>query len=283
VTAALRAVSDLHIAYAENRDLVDSIRPQHPGDWLLVAGDVAERLTDIEWALATLRERFACVIWTPGNHELWTLRDEFPQLVGAARYERLVRLCRDLDVVTPEDQFHVWSGAGGPVTVAPLFLLYDYSFLSPGSATVAESYAKAEAAGIVCTDEYFLHPDPYPSRAEWCAARVEYSRRRLDEVDGMHPLVLVTHWPLVRHPTAILRHPEFAQWCGTTRTADWHTRYDVAAAVYGHLHIPQHTVHDGVRFQEVSVGYPREWKRFGLRRPLAQQVLPAPRPGSVTG
>jgi hypothetical protein len=73
--------------------------------------------------------------------------------------------------------------------------------------------------------------------------------------------VLVNHFPLVREPTRVLRYPEFAQWCGTDRTADWHLRYRAAVAVYGHLHIPRTTWYDGVRFEEVSVGYPREWSR----------------------
>ena len=63
----------------------------------------------------------------------------------------------------------------------------------------------------------------------------------------------------------MLRHPEFAQWCGTERTADWHLRYRAAAVVYGHLHIPRTTWYDGVRFEEVSLGYPREWR--APRRP----------------
>ncbi len=55
----------------------------------------------------------------------------------------------------------------------------------------------------------------------------------------------------------MLRYPEFAQWCGTERTADWHTRFNAKAVVYGHLHIPRTTWEDGVRFEEVSLGYPR--------------------------
>ena len=45
-------------------------------------------------------------------------------------------------------------------------------------------------------------------------------------------------YPLIREPTMILRYPQFAQWCGTTRTRDWHLRFNAAAVVYGHLHIP---------------------------------------------
>lgn len=40
----------------------------------------------------------------------------------------LVKMCRSIGVITPEDLFPVWEGPGGPVTIAPLFLLYDYTF-----------------------------------------------------------------------------------------------------------------------------------------------------------
>ena len=52
--------------------------------------------------------------------------------------------------------------------------------------------------------------------------------------------------------------------------------YDAEAVVYGHLHIPRTTWYDGVRFEEVSVGYPREWQQRGLPDPLLRRILPAP-------
>src|SRR5690606_18454048 len=140
-----------------------------------------------------------------------------------------------------------------------------------------EALADAYRSRVVCTDEYLLHPDPYPSRAAWCHARVEETRRRLAACGRDLPMVLVNHWPLVREPTRVLRHPQFAQWCGTELTADWHREFPTAAVVYGHLHIPRVTVHDGVRFVEVSLGYPREWGRYVLPDTLLRQVLPAPR------
>ena len=73
----------------------------------------------------------------------------------------------------------------------------------------------------------------------------------------------------------VLRYPQFAQWCGTELTADWHTRFNTAAMVYGHLHIPRTTWYDGVRHEEVSVGYPREWRRLG-GPPGPRQILPYP-------
>jgi hypothetical protein len=44
--------------------------------------------------------------------------------------------------------------------------------------------------------------------------------------------------------------------------------------VYGHLHIPRTTWYDGVRFQEVSVGYPREWRRRGSAPEPPRTILP---------
>ncbi len=104
----LLAVSDLHVRYPENRAIVEDLRPGSDGDWLIVAGDVVERIDDVVGTLALLRDRFAAVVWVPGNHELWT----------RATYR----------------------------------------------------------AGVVCTDEHLLAPDPYPDRAAWCAARIAYSR-----------------------------------------------------------------------------------------------------------
>lgn len=270
----LLAISDLHIGFEENRTLLEGLRPGSENDWLLVAGDVAELVDDIHWALKTLASRFRKVVWAPGNHELWTHPRDTLDLRGTARYAHLVDMCRELGVVTPEDPYPVWEGPGGPVAVAPLFLLYDYSFLPPGHITKEQGLAYAHSTGVVCTDEFLLHPDPYPSREAWCRARVAETGRRLaTEIPEDLPTVLVNHYPLDRHPMNVLWYPELAMWCGTELTADWHRRFRVAAMVYGHLHIPRTTRHEGVRFEEVSVGYPREWRKRssgprGLRRIL---------------
>jgi 3',5'-cyclic AMP phosphodiesterase CpdA len=271
----LLAVSDLHIAYPENRQIVQGLRPESDEDWLLVAGDVGEQFADVEWALRTLRDAFSVVIWAPGNHELWTPVRDPVQLRGEERYRAIVALCRDIGVVTPEDPYRVWDGDGGPVTVAPLFTLYDYSFRPAGASTKEEGLAIAYQTGIICTDEALLHPDPYPTREAWCEARVAATERRLAARDPDIPTVLVNHYPLVREPTRVLRYPQFAQWCGTTLTADWHVRFDAAAVVYGHLHIPRTTWYGGVRFEEVSLGYPREWRRRGGTPNPVRQILPA--------
>ncbi|MDK1476367.1 metallophosphoesterase [Streptomyces sp. 549] len=273
---SLVAISDLHVRYAENRDIVEGLRPESDDDWLVVAGDVAENFDDVVWALGTLNDRFAKVIWTPGNHELWTPPNDPVQLRGEERYLHLAKTLRQLGVVTPEDPYPVWQGPGGPAVIAPLFVLYDYTFRPGGTYSKEGALAVAHEAGVVATDEYFLHPDPYPSRDAWCRERLAYTRSRLDRLDPALPTVLVNHFPLVREPTRVLHYPEFALWCGTEATADWHVRYRATAVVYGHLHIPRTIECDGVPHREVSLGYPREWRS----RPFAPaglcRILPEP-------
>ena len=161
-------------ATPENRAIVEGLRPASDGDWLIVAGDVAERVDDVVGTLTCCASGsppwYGCRATTscgPGRRRASLLRGE--------RYH-LVQACRAAGVLTPEDPFPVWTGEGGPAVVAPLFLLYDYSFLPDGTATAEEGLAAAYTAGVVCTDEHLLAPDPYPDRAAWCAARVAYSR-----------------------------------------------------------------------------------------------------------
>jgi predicted phosphodiesterase len=272
----LLALSDLHVAYPENREIVTNLRPGSDGDWLLLAGDVGELFADIEWALSTLSERFETVIWAPGNHELWTHPEDPVKLRGVERYAHLVELCRRLGIVTPEDPYRVWTGPGGSATIVPLFTLYDYSFRPEGAQTKEQGLAVAYETGVVCSDELLLHPDPYLSREAWCQARIEMTERRLAARNPALPVIFVSHYPLVREPTEVLRYPQFAQWCGTTRTHDWHLRFSASTVVYGHLHIPRVTWHDGVRFVEASIGYPREWQRWTTRPQIPRQILPVP-------
>ncbi|AXB43000.1 metallophosphoesterase family protein [Amycolatopsis albispora] len=259
----LFATSDLHVTHEGNAEVVDTIQPDGPEDWLLVAGDVGEQVPAIMKTLKMLRDRFAKVIWVPGNHELWTTDRDPVQLRGQARYDELVRRCREIDVLTPEDEFAVWEHGSEPLTIAPMFLLYDYSWRTPAAQGRPLSVAmdQAREAGVICTDEYFLHPDPYPTRQEWCAQRLKVTEQRLQQIPADRKTILMSHWPLHRHPTEPLYWPEFAMWCGTTETEDWHLRFRAEIAVYGHLHIPRSTQADGVRFEEVSLGYPREWRK----------------------
>lgn len=258
----LLAISDLHLASSINRAALDAL-PTRPEDWLIVAGDVAERLETVSEALDFLAQRFAKVIWVPGNHELWA-RPSLDEPAGVARYGALVDRIRTLGVVTPEDPFPVWPGplpAGvARLVIAPLFLLYDYSF-RPDDVPIDRVVEWAEETHNVCSDELLLSPAPYGSRIEWCHARLAEAERRLtDEIPSGSHTVLVNHWPLRRDVVRIPRVPRFTPWCGTVLTEDWHIRFSAYAAVSGHLHTRRTDMRGATRFEEVSLGYPRQWE-----------------------
>jgi 3',5'-cyclic AMP phosphodiesterase CpdA len=263
----LWATSDLHVGYAENRQAVEQL-PAHPDDWLIIAGDTGETPAHLEFVLKTLGKRFERLIWTPGNHDLWTPRDWPSEKRGVAHYERLVALCRSYGVLTPEDPYAKWPGDGPTRAIVPTFLLYDYSFRPPGI-TRDSAIAWASATGVRSADEDLLAADPYPTRDAWCAARVAATEERLAALPPDAKLIVVNHFPLRQDLAILPRIPRFSIWCGTTKTNDWHRRFNIEASVYGHLHLRSSRVIDGVRFDEVSLGYPKQWNQ---QRPLADYL-----------
>jgi hypothetical protein len=232
---------------------------------------VGETTAHLRLAFETLRPRFARLLWVPGNHELWTVPRE--PLRGEAKYRAMVGLCREHGVLTPEDPWPAWTGEGGPCTIALLFLLYDYSF-APDGMDPRAAVAWAAEEGLRCTDEDVLHPDPFPSREAWCAARCAEAEARLAGVRGR--LVIVNHYPLRRELARLPRIPRFAVWCGTRRTEDWPWRFGADVVVAGHLHLRTTDWIDGVRFEEVSLGYPRQWAAGRGAGAYLREILPGP-------
>lgn len=252
----LYALSDLHLGHEANRQALSGITG-HPNDWLILAGDVGETGAHLEFAFEILKPRFAQLVWVPGNHELWTLPSG-KEARGQFKYRELVALCRSHQVLTPEDPYPiVWIGRT-VVRIAPLFLLYDYSF-RPLDVPAERAVEWAGEAGIVCADEVLLHADPYAGVADWCRARCELTARRLTSHGNNLPTVLINHFPLRKDLAILPRIPRFSVWCGTHRTEDWHLRFNAAVVVSGHLHIRSTSRRDGVRFEEVSLGYPHQW------------------------
>ena len=270
----LWAISDVHVGFEANRKAVEAMA-HHGDDWLILAGDTGDTLPQLELVLDVVTARFAKVIWTPGNHDLWTPRQWPETRRGVAHYARLVEACRARGVVTPDDPFAVWPHTGH--VIAPCFTLYDYSF-GPAGMTPDEAVAWAAETKVQCADELLLSPSPLPSRAAWCAERVAITEARLDALPADARLILVNHFPLRPDLAVLPRIPRFTIWCGTTRTADWHTRYRAEVVVSGHLHMRSTRWRDGVRFEEVSLGYPAQWQQTKTAGHYLRQVLPAPSP-----
>jgi len=273
----LYAISDLHLYYQSNRRALENM-PFYKKDWLIVAGDIGETLELHRYALALLTARFAQVLWVPGNHDLWTIPSttltEHHER-GEEKYLSLVALCREYGVLTPEDPYVTWSGEGASALLVPLFLLYDYSF-RPDDVPQERALAWAEETNVVCTDEALLHPDPYPTRIAWCLARCAATEKRLSKEVSNVPVVFINHFPMRQALVRFKHIPRFSLWCGTRQTEDWHRRFPTTAVVYGHVHMRATDFQDGVRFEEVSLGYPQQWRQTDGIQAYLREILPGP-------
>src|SRR5687768_9072461 len=147
----LWAISDVHVRHDANRKLLEEL-PAHPDDWLILGGDIGETIEHLLFTLDTLAPKFAQLLWIPGNHDLWTPTKTPLEERGEAHYRKLVALCREHGALTPEDDFVRWPGEGPETYLAPLFLLYDYSFRPP-EVPLSGAVAWAIESGVLCTDE----------------------------------------------------------------------------------------------------------------------------------
>ncbi|MCJ1331925.1 hypothetical protein MMC10_008617 [Thelotrema lepadinum] len=155
------------------------------------------------------------------------------------------------------------------VIIALIFTLYDYSFRPP-HIPLPRALSWAAEHDIEATDEHLLSPHPYASREAWCAALVTQFTRKFTATSLSHPhvpYVIVNHWPLREDLVYIPRIPRFSLWCGTKETEEWH-RGGVFGEAYGgakvvvtgHLHVRRTDWIEGCRFEECSLGYPRQWE-----------------------
>jgi calcineurin-like phosphoesterase family protein len=235
----------------------------HGEDWLIVAGDTSEKLEYHQLAFQELNKRFGKIIWVPGNHDLWTVHREGEYAKrGVDKYNALIELARSHGVTTPEDPFLKWPmkvrEGRDSLMIAPLFLLYDYSF-RPKSIEKKDVKEWVRQKHAECSDEFLLHPEPYESREDWCWSRCKMTANKLSSISENYKTILVNHWPLRLDIIDIPRVPRFTPWCGTVITRNWHKKYRAAVVVSGHLHTRRTDIIDDCRFEEVSLGYKRQW------------------------
>ncbi|KAI0147609.1 metallophosphoesterase-like protein [Xylariaceae sp. FL1272] len=278
----LYAIGDLHLGYEFNKTALNDLEP-HLEDGLILAGDVGEKPEHLEHVFAICKNQFKEVFWVPGNHELYTMPPA-KQPRGVAKYGQCVEIARKYGIHTPEDDFFRWEGEGGPVIIAPIFTLYDYTF-RPADITHERAVKWAEEADTVATDEFILHTDPYISKDDWCKVLVDKFETKLRETVSQNPgtpLIIINHWPLREDLVFIPRVPRFSLWCGTKATEDWHTRFNAKVVVSGHLHVRRTDWKDHVRFEECSLGYPKQWEDAREKgrniNDMLREILPGPEP-----
>ena len=223
--------------------------------------------------LRTLQPRFAQLVWTPGNHDLWT-----PQTLrgGEARRRRTTsgwsRLCSRYGVLTPEDPYARWPGDGPTRAIVPTFLLFDYSFRPDRRDARATRWRGPRSPACDRPTKICSRPIRIATRDDWCAARVAATEARLAALPADVKLIVANHFPLRRDLAVAAAHPALLDLVRhdadrtTGIAASTSKRWSTATCTCDRARAI-----DGVRFEEVSLGYPKQWNQS---KRLA--ALPAP-------
>lgn len=112
--------SDIHVDFAENLETIESLEGAgYEQDSVIIAGDVTHDTQLLKRCLLSLNTSFKHVFFTPGNHDLWLYKKDFPCSVSKLKY--LFRMCEDIEVFTIAK---LLTNEVEPVWVVPLHSWY---------------------------------------------------------------------------------------------------------------------------------------------------------------
>jgi Icc-related predicted phosphoesterase len=118
------ALSDVHCDYQANFEWVRNLSAQDfRDDILILAGDISDSMHIIARSLEEFVRRFHRVLFVPGNHEMWTVRDD-ARFTSIEKFHAVRRFAEESGALTVPYHRHKLS-------IVPLFGWYDYSFGMP--------------------------------------------------------------------------------------------------------------------------------------------------------
>ena len=212
----------------------------YQNDVLVLAGDVANTLSLLERSLRALCRRFRKVLFVPGNHDLWVVRE-------AGCQTSLEKFQDVIDVVAS-------SGASmqpfrhGRLSIIPLLGWYDNSFGEPG-----------ETLKQVWMD---YHACRWPTGFEANQIAIHFTtlnQKYAAPVDGK--VITFSHF-LPRIDLMPASFPEDKRWLypvlGTARLEAQLRQLNARVHIYGHSHLNRMITIDGVTYINNAFGYPYE-------------------------
>lgn len=242
------ALSDVHIDYDVNaRWLAGLSSSDYQDDVLILAGDISDNFELLARCFETVSRRFHEVLYVPGNHDLWVIRDE-ARRSSFEKFDLVRQLALGFGVsLTP---LHVDG-----LDIVPLLGWYDYSFGQP-TPELFELWADYRA----CV---------WPSDVEGVAARFAEANEAALRVRGAniiscsHFLPRIDVMPDYIPPAKRILYPVL----GTTRLEAQIRALGSRIHVYGHSHVNRQVTIDGVRYVNNAFGYPNE-SRIAAKRLL---------------
>lgn len=271
--------SDVHVDYAKNLELIKAVSPiDFRNDTLILAGDVTDKLELLEECLFALTERFANVVYVPGNHELWVRNS--PTKNSLDKLYDIQRLCESLDILTQP----VRIGTAAPeraLWVVPLLSWYH------GKGHPDTLYGEKPGCDDRTAEmwsDFFLAKWP-ESMADDVAQYMLQQNTQAVEQPYDAPVVSVSHFlprqdlmkpskGIFKYIKALDPYPEFnfSEVAGSQGIEKQIRQLQSSVHIYGHQHRNKIREYDGVTYVSHCMGYPKE-RKIGLisnacRRPL---------------
>lgn len=235
------ALSDIHVDYDGNAAWVAGVsRADYRDDVLILAGDVAGTLSRLQLCVEAFAQRFARVLFVPGNHDLWVIR-EAQRMDSLEKFERVAAAVEACGA-------SLQPFTAGALSIVPLQGWYDDSFGEPDEQLKAvwmDYRACRWPAGWQTRDiaAHFLRMNTALSVPP--ANRVITFSHYLPRIDLMPSYIPPEHrliFPVLGSSTldAQLR------------------RLGSVLHIYGHSHVNREVVIDGVTYINNAFGYPSE-------------------------
>ncbi len=235
------ALSDIHVDYEVNARWIANISlTDYRDDILILAGDVAHTLALLDWCLSTLARRFKRLLFVPGNHDLWVLRE--------TRAKNSLQKLDEVCAIAESSGASMQPFREQRVLIVPLMAWYDYSFGEPG-----------EKLKSIWMD---YHACRWPSgfgEKEIAMHFAAFNKQQVSSADDTvitfsHFLPRIDLMPRFIPATMNFLYPVL----GTTQLELDLRSLNSRIHVYGHSHVNHNLMLDGVVYINNAFGYPNE-------------------------
>jgi predicted phosphodiesterase len=235
------ALSDIHIDYDANAKWIANLSTaEYQDDALILAGDVSDSRRLLEWCLGELAKRFKKVLFVPGNHDLWVIRED--------REMNSLQKFDDVCAAVESSGASMQAFRDRGLSIIPLLAWYDYSFGEPSEKlrSMWMDYRACRWPGGYTEEDVAAHFAAFNDKQVSVAGAtvITYSHF-LPRIDLMPEFIPCAHkllYPIL----------------GSTRLEGQLRRLNSSIHVYGHSHVNRHVKIDGVSYINNAFGYPSE-------------------------
>jgi predicted phosphodiesterase len=253
-TMRVFALSDIHIDYDVNAEWIANLSvAEYQDDVLILAGDVTDSRRLLDWCLSALAKRFKKVLFTPGNHDLWVMRED--------REMNSLQKFDDVRAVVESSGASMRAFRERDLSVIPLLAWYDYSFGEPSEKLkrVWMDYRACRWPSGYTEKDVATHFAAFNNKQVSAAGDtvITYSHflPRIDLMPGFVPGANGFLYPVL----------------GSAQLDSQLRSLNSSIHVYGHSHVNRHVKIDGVSYINNAFGYPRETRITSKRLMLIHE------------